>query len=463
MSNNYKNIDDLFRDKFENFEFEPPEHVWNNIKSSIAGNKGNASAQNKSGKGIAGISIFIIVAGMLTAFLMNHDTPTHQFVYASEIDNIDNSNDFQTSSLLAVNLNETSNLNHVDITGPVTLKTSQPDSKSTDKRDKKKTRSKSKQAKKNSSFNTVFEKTINSDKISKTGITAKQQPGASTHTLLGPIQTMESNIHINKINQAETTNKTGQINQRSAFPLYTKPSSRPLKSDYGKKETWSYGVFFTPELIRYPSDNNFDNRSYSFELLANLNRNNFIIQSGIGLSRVTDNGNNKVDYNRYLGSYEDVYDVTFDTIQGEIVPTFYTETVHVFDTINHTIISPTKRKFTYFNIPLMVGYGNEGKRLGWFVKAGPSLSVLIDENAPDTQPGNFEDKIISNENDLPSRIKTNWQFTLSTGTTLKLGNNLKLSFEPVFRYYISSAYERNKLSTKHPYSIGLRTGLLLDF
>ena len=111
----------------------------------------------------------------------------------------------------------------------------------------------------------------------------------------------------------------------------------------------------------------------------------------------------------------------------------------------------------------MIGYSHESKRFGWFVKGGPSLSIMLSENMSDVNMPDPDDKIILSENELPQRITTNWQFTLSAGTTMKLNNYLSISIEPVFRYYIKSAYEPNTLSTKHPYSIGLRTGFLLDF
>ena len=76
---------------------------------------------------------------------------------------------------------------------------------------------------------------------------------------------------------------------------------------------------------------------------------------------------------------------------------------------------------------------------------------------------NSSDMIVNAENSLPGRVRTHWQFIMSAGATYKLGHRISLSIEPTFRYHINSAYENSKLYTKHPYSIGLRTGLLLNF
>jgi len=50
MTENYRNIDDLFRDKFEKFEMDPPEHVWQNVKAGISGNNGGISGNRFDGQ-----------------------------------------------------------------------------------------------------------------------------------------------------------------------------------------------------------------------------------------------------------------------------------------------------------------------------------------------------------------------------------------------------------------------------
>ena len=100
---------------------------------------------------------------------------------------------------------------------------------------------------------------------------------------------------------------------------------------------------------------------------------------------------------------------------------------------------------------------------GWFVKGGPSVSFLVHEDLGDSDLSDMEVRILNVENELPGRISTNWQFILTAGATYKLGNRVSISLEPMFRYYIKSVYEQDKLNTKHPYSIGLRTGFLINF
>ena len=70
MSKEFKNIDDLFRDRFESFEPEPPGHVWDNIKSHIQENPAKGGFGLKGG-GIAGLSAILITAGLISFYLIS--------------------------------------------------------------------------------------------------------------------------------------------------------------------------------------------------------------------------------------------------------------------------------------------------------------------------------------------------------------------------------------------------------
>jgi len=69
MSKEYKNIDDLFRDEFENFEPEPPEHVWENIKTHINTDHTGGIGGNST---IISISVILITLGILSSFLLTN-------------------------------------------------------------------------------------------------------------------------------------------------------------------------------------------------------------------------------------------------------------------------------------------------------------------------------------------------------------------------------------------------------
>ena len=469
MSKQYNNIDDFFRDKFEDFEVDPPEYIWENVKSRMEGGNGNGGRFGLNRGGIAGITLLIIAIGITTlVFLSNSSTSLDQYP-----DGDDGTALSGTAVLLADNSAEaTIDAGEMlpaparEVTGPAL------DGKKD--KEQKKTRIRGNNPKKNATviLDPVMSPAVPEERVARmplevnpvkasplmvrsTGTQAPQARHAaslSSHNSAG--EQVAGNTAADKgadMLRGETTGQGDESVRKRA------------RNDYGNPGTWLIGLHFTPEMITYPSDDQLKNYSYSVELSASRKLGNYFIQSGIGLAKNHDQGNSMIDYNKYLGSYEDVYDVTFDSTQSGIVPVYHTETVHVYDSINHVVVSPTKRYFTYIQVPLFVGYGAESRRFGWFVKAGPSLSFLVSKDIPESSLSDNKARILSIENELPGRISTNWQFILSAGATYKLGQRLSLSMEPMFRYYIQSVYEQDKLNTRHPFSVGLRTGLLLSF
>ena len=482
MSEQYKNIDDLFRDKFKDFELDPPEHVWENIKQNIQGSGGAASGSSFTKGGIAGISIILLITGIFTLYQLNHSKNN---VLADDINtntSIDNNKAGNDLLALKTQPEQKAAISYTDISNK-TNKTSKQKEKENQKAriqlNSETSVNKGKTSlivadKLNKEVNTTGTKNeISSEKepdealISNSiGLNDFLTPGDDSELLAINNEEQPNNYIEKKSDYSDNAEQPEQNNSAKDYevknPSNPSASSNPgIKSDYGRKNDWLFGIYFTPEMIFHPIDDRLNNRSYSLDVSAIYNFSGYLLQSGIGVVSSSDNGNYNIDYNKYLGSYEDVYDVTFDTTGGVVTPIYHTETVKVYDTISHVTITPTKRKYTYLQIPLLFGYGNENKRVGWFVKGGPSLSILINENIPDN---NLTDaRIVNAESELPGRIKTNWQLIVSGGITYRLGSNLRFSLEPMFRYYLNSAYENSVMTSKHPYSFGLRTGFLLNF
>ena len=231
---------------------------------------------------------------------------------------------------------------------------------------------------------------------------------------------------------------------------------------YNRRAEWQLGLFFTPEVIFYPDDSIPNQRSYTFEATGRWVKSDFFVESGLGLSFSSDDGNYAIDYEKYLGSYDDVYNVTFDTTEnGSVVPIYHTSIVDVYDSVDRYKVEQTKNKYTYLQIPVYIGFQKEVNRFGWFIKGGPILSVLIYENIPEPDAGN--DKIVNVDRQMPARVNSTWQLGFSAGMTYKLSRKVSIAIEPTFRYYLSSQYQRKYITTRHPYSVGLRTGLLFNF
>lgn len=457
MSIENKNIDDLFRERFENFEVEPPAHIWENVKTEISSNKGGIGGGKPFlGGKIIGLSIILFTIGAISFYLLSNS-------FKSDTLAISDSSSEITENYLAVNSSSESELEQLS---DQVAKTVDSQVEQTNN------------AESNNSTTSIEKASTKKEKKSKKRGVKKTQVNfdAGVTNPLEEENTGKSNLSVNR-DEIKISSLTPETNSRIKFQSqqtgtyvslsndyqstsldYKEKGSRN-KNDYNLKGMWKLGLYFTPEMIVYPEADGLKNYSNTIEINTSYHRNNLIFQTGLGLSFVTDEGDDMVEYRKHLGSYEDVYDVSVDET-GNI--TYFTNTVDVYDSVASETISPTKRKFTYLQIPAFFGYGKESTRFGWFVKGGPSLFLLIDENIPENSMANSSDMVMSYESSLPGRIRTQWQFVMSVGATYKLGHKVSLSVEPTFRYHINSAYENSTLNTKHPYSIGLRTGLLLN-
>lgn len=474
MNKKYNNIDDLFRDKFEDFEVDPPEYIWDNVRSRVGKTNGHGRKPGIPGSGISGIILLTIAIGIASFFFFSNFNGISEETPLGE-QNADRS---QSPVLIADNSPEPAISTLKKNSPAVSNEIPAPDKSKKDDRKERKAEKKSKirgsNAKRNSSviispeFTADIQPsreakkplTVNAREAGLLAVTSPQQP---LPVMSKPSSVLPEHgitpVEITLADQAETG--PDMIRGQEA-PATEEPGMKGIRSDYGADGRWVFGLYFTPEMIIYPSDDQLKNYSYSLDVNASYKFGNYFMQSGLGLARNHEQGNSFIDYNKYLGSYEDVYDVTFDSTANGIVPVYHTETVFVYDSISHVVITPSKRYFTYLQVPLFIGYGETSKRFGWFVKGGPSLSFLVHEDIPSSQLADSKARIINVENELPGRISTHWQFIVSTGVTYKLGSRLSLSMEPMFRYYINSVYEQDKLNTKHPFSVGLRTGFLLN-
>lgn len=455
MNEKYSNIDDLYRDKFKDFELYPPDHVWENIKKEIGHPNPGKGGQSLSKGGIIGITILLVLISSLTFYFLQSTVGRDP---GNEINTIEQSG------------------YHLNKSVPRTVKT-----ENLRKNEKSDPIAKNSGSEKNQNLPARFDldqgATLPSGKtslsvddhiiVTESEIDQYQPEQDRNEAPVDKVVTISEFDNKPGSDDYFTEEKTNkEVSEQYILENENENSAEPAlikTSDYGRKGNWGVGLFFSPEMIFYPSSSEFNSRSYSFDLHAIYSLSGFILQSGIGVGLSSDNGNYMIDYNRYLGSYDDVYDITFDTINGVLIPVYHTESVEVYDTIDHITITPTKRKYTYLNIPLLVGYGYEGKRFGWSIKTGPSISILINENVPDIGLGDSQNKILGIEDELPGRLKTNWQFVLTGGASYKLSNSFNFMLEPVFRYYINSAYEQNNTISKRPYSFGIRAGLVLGF
>ncbi len=157
--------------------------------------------------------------------------------------------------------------------------------------------------------------------------------------------------------------------------------------------------------------------------------------------------------------------VYIDTILNQTVINliYYSHNEDIYDSIKDILTQQTNNRYTYLNIPLLLGYKKEYKRWSVFLKGGPVLSFLIYRKEPGVTI--IDDKMVisSVTNKTPSRLETNWQFLFSLGCAYRLTNKLYFAVEPTWKFYRSNYSDRPKSSSGQPNSFGVKTGLIWNY
>ncbi|MCK5775868.1 MAG: outer membrane beta-barrel protein, partial [Bacteroidales bacterium] len=183
------------------------------------------------------------------------------------------------------------------------------------------------------------------------------------------------------------------------------------------------------------------------------------IESGLGIAMSKDNGDYNVEYQEaiFKGAYEDVYEVTFETIDGIVIPTYHTKSVNVYDTIDKVTVEEVKNTYVYLNIPLNVGYAVKlGDKFDLYAKTGLNAGIKVYEDIPTPT--------ISGENVNIKRLtplyhtRTDWnlQAQINIGLDYHITNKFLFGIEPNARYYIKSLVENNDAG--NPYGFGVKLG-----
>jgi len=427
VENSTNNIDLLFKKKFEDFQPKPPESVWEKIKANLPKNP----IGGLSGSSFVKTFVVILILAVPAYFLINfQEKPVKPPINKKTVPNT------------KLTIKNTPKIAEIEI---------EPISSDVVKNDE-------------------ITPTLVNKKIAKpVSIKEEAQKTQITEnkTVIVNIPEVEEQSFIiadNDLLLAYLPKENPQITtKKSTVNFNSKSEVTVFNTNERKKGNFNLGVFVNPEMIFYPSDDIPNKTNLNLNLSISYNFSNLFFESGLGIGLAKDNGNFNIDYERYeyLGSYENVYNVTFDSTENGVIPTFYTNTVDVYDSIRHVQISQTQNCYTYLQIPLFIGYKINSNKFSYSIKGGTSLSLLIFEKIPEAVLPSGNISIINLNEDNPGRIKTLWHFMFSAGIEYKLSDRMSIAIEPTFRYYMKSAYERNYFTTKHPFSIGLRTGVLI--
>jgi|GEM_PF-1462294 cytoskeletal protein RodZ len=278
---------------------------------------------------------------------------------------------------------------------------------------------------------------------------------------------------------ASADNKATAPTAKSGAPAHQLLSLAPQKASSNTRsgevispqppvtKNWAFGFYATPEMLYSQAQASGNSPSLSADLAVMYRVNNYFIQSGLSLGSSNDNSNANINFlqTEFLGSYQDVYNVTFDTTGGgEPQPIYHTQQVDIYDTTEHYTTTAYTNSYRYLSMPLLLGYKqNVSGKFSYSLKGGPVVSLMMSESESHSfNRQNAQIKAIYNK--PADRVTTNWQMLMSVGIHYKLHNHIWFAVEPRMKYYFNPVYNTQAgLENNKPFALGVRTGVTVGF
>ncbi len=253
------------------------------------------------------------------------------------------------------------------------------------------------------------------------------------------------------------------VTQPPSNPVTQPPSHQQPDIRYpSKKWNISIGANYTPEVMF--NTLNGDKFANNMGLEGTFHVGRYSVRTGVGLSFTTGWNEMLVESNPYLGAYKALDSITFAWGDNyNLVPTYFTKTEAVFDTTLQYTYTDIKKRYTYLQVPLVLGYDFwENSWLSLGVRAGAVMSVLLNTKTSSMTFDPGKDRIVQINNITPDRIELNWQAMGGINAAFRLSQRFSIELEPELRYYFNSVYESSVL-TKKPWSVGVRAAVVVTF
>ncbi len=226
---------------------------------------------------------------------------------------------------------------------------------------------------------------------------------------------------------------------------------------------FSINLGLVPELAVYSEPAALTKANYWVNAGITYHISRFSVASGIGLGYVFDEGKYHVEYisNDSVGYYNNV---TSYSIGNNNEITYNTQTVNVYDSLYHLDNPYMKNRYSYLQVPLLLGYQLfVSNKVSLTFQAGPAISVLLGSHTPEPDMVYSNGRVVSMENQTPSRVQTNWQIWTNLYFEMRLNKKLSLYLDPSFKYYLNPVATGENVKFKAPWAIGLGVGLQFNF
>ena len=136
----------------------------------------------------------------------------------------------------------------------------------------------------------------------------------------------------------------------------------------------------------------------------------------------------------------------------------------IYDSVNHIADDRTRNRYTYIQIPLLVGYSlYETSRFRLGFEIGPAVSFLIGSKLAEPVVDFPNGRLIKLQDNTPSRLSTNWQLWVNLSIEYQFTKQWGLSINPYYKYFITPPSQTSENETRNTQSFGLDIGIQYFF
>lgn len=300
-------------------------------------------------------------------------------------------------------------------------------------------------------------------------------PQNEPENVIGYAEGRESIDMINSLDEAQPGDLQKMHSLSFAIGQFFKGKYKAPKRSYqtstmdmyrGDNGYFSLSAYIAPEITNYTrSMSSSRESSYLGGVALGYHSSRYIIQGALEFSYHNDLGDYMVNMTSWdsVGFYQDITGFEVDPDNPDSV-IFHTETVTIYDSVDHQLHQQTHNYYTYLQFPVMIGYkAMESGIFSAYLKAGPNFSFLLTRNEPGLIYTQSDATIQGIDNYTAPRLKTSIQVLLSLSMQLQITEQLGILFEPTYRYYLNPVYDVSGEKLNNPYSIGIRSGLFVNF
>lgn len=246
------------------------------------------------------------------------------------------------------------------------------------------------------------------------------------------------------------------------------------------KTNWSCELYFStfyPQSIISANDVEF--QEYS-ELLSEAHNSliSYTLGGNVNLIRKSWTLQTGISYTQFREKFtHQTFDYFYDTniyIQIDTIESYYrvngidTTWIYVTEHNKKETIDSTKNysnynntnKFSYFELPVILGYQFRKNKITYSIRAGAIIGLLIKNEGMTLSAYDNNEVMDINNSDL---VKTNFAFVFGLGINYHIADWLGIFVEPFYRHNLGSIFRQDYPISQKSYSLGLKMGIKYFF